>query len=128
MFGLPRAIKMFSVTLVLSLSAHLLFGCRGSPAKQPRSIGETTSYSWASNYVAKEARPNGDDVKLVVLDYSDKISLGLILETLDRNGIEYVFFSHHGRLILVRPRDLERAKALLRGDVRLRGREISIAR
>ena len=116
--------------IAISTSAHFLFGCRSSPEKQSPSIGKTTpSYFWASNYVGKlEGGPNGDDVPLVVVGYEDYVSLGLILETLDRNGIEYVRFPHHGIGVLVRPRDLGRAKALLRSDVRLSGRDISIAR
>jgi len=112
----------------LCTAAFFLFGCRGSTGKQPPSVGKTTSDFWVSNYVAKSANPNGDDVPLALVNYSDMEGLGLVLETLDRNGIEYVLYSHHGRGVLVRPRDLERAKALLRGDVRLKGREISIAR
>ena len=117
----------FKFAILLCMTGLPVACCRVSH-QHTEHASDNPTFTWNSNYISKpEALPKGDDIPLARLDYSDTITMAIVRELLDQNEIEYHLFPHHGCNILVRKVHFKRAKALLQGETRLRGRRISIA-
>ena len=89
------------VSAMLFLATLPLSCCR-TPHRQVETTKEIPNVTWDSNYVSKgEAVPKLGDIPLVRFYYSDVVTMGIVREHLDRNGVQYHLFSEHGCNILV---------------------------
>jgi hypothetical protein len=125
-----RTGSIVGLVLAVSLSAVacVFVGCCHSPRPSAVAAQARDPENSAGRYFGKREVPSPwDKIALVLVGFEDGVSLDVMRETLDNAEIDYAVASVHGIGFLVNPSDLERAKQLLRNEVRLKGRRISIA-